>query len=404
MIIVDTNVLSELMRPEPSSLVRGWVQAQRPGELCTTAVTVAEIRYGLERLPAGRRKESLLVVATDIFSALGEYVQPFDSGAAIWYARIVSSRESRGLPIEGFDAQIAAICRSHGAALATRNVKDFAETGIDVIDPWQSLGRLLALESGSCRTSLSVRYAGEHRRYQSQQGDGGQARAQPDRPREEPDHRRSEQEAGVAEGRGGRDPVRPGNQASARHGRGEHVGHAETGQPEADEGDAERRRERGGQHAATRGKAAKRKHASLPEVRKQPASTQPATGLGEREGGETRGREAGAGAQVLPQVQRAPVADRPLAVSGTERDQPEEQHHPPDRSGPGWPHRGLDRVIQSCVFKNRLIRNRVIQDDGMQKERSPADRRDRQTRRRDQGEVRQRGQMRREQPAKAGPE
>lgn len=88
-IVVDTNVVSELMRPSPSPRVRDWVNAQAPGELCTTAVTVAEIRYGLERLP------------------------------------------------DGFDAQIAAICRTHGAALATRNTKDFRETGIDLIDPWQ---------------------------------------------------------------------------------------------------------------------------------------------------------------------------------------------------------------------------------------------------------------------------
>ena len=137
MIVVDTNVVSELMRPSPSPRVRDWVNAQAPGELCTTAVTVAEIRYGLERLPDGRRKDSLLATVTDVFTAFSEFIQPFDADAAVCYATIVARHNRLGLPIDGFDAQIAAICRTHGAALATRNAKDFRETGIDVIDPWR---------------------------------------------------------------------------------------------------------------------------------------------------------------------------------------------------------------------------------------------------------------------------
>ena len=137
MIVVDTNVVSELMRPSPSPQVRDWIIAQAPGELSTTAVTVAEIRYGLERLPDGRRKDSLLAAATEVFAAFSEFIQPFDADAAVWYGTIVAQRDRLGLPIDGFDGQIAAICRTHGAALATRNVKDFEETGIDVIDPWQ---------------------------------------------------------------------------------------------------------------------------------------------------------------------------------------------------------------------------------------------------------------------------
>jgi len=136
-IVVDTNVVSELMRPSPSQQVRAWVSAQAPGELCTTAITIAEIRYGLERLADGRRKQSLLAAATELFAAFSEYIQPFDADAAIWYATITARRDRLGLPIDGFDAQIAAICRTRGAALATRNAKDFRDTGIDVIDPWQ---------------------------------------------------------------------------------------------------------------------------------------------------------------------------------------------------------------------------------------------------------------------------
>jgi len=140
MIVVDTNVVSELMRPTPSPVVRDWVLAQRPSELRTTAVTVAEIRYGLERLPAGQRRDRLLAVAGEVFRAFGDSILPFDAVAAEWYGRVVFRRESLGRPIEGFDAQIAAICRVHGAAVATRNVKDFEETGIAIIDPWGGSG------------------------------------------------------------------------------------------------------------------------------------------------------------------------------------------------------------------------------------------------------------------------
>jgi predicted nucleic acid-binding protein len=136
MIILDTNVVSELMRAEPDARVGQWVGRQRTSELGTTAITVAEIRHGIERLPDGRRKEGLLSAATDLFAAFGELVQPFDVLAAAWFGPVMVRRARLELPVEGFDAQIAAICRAHGAALATRNVKDFLETGIEVIDPW----------------------------------------------------------------------------------------------------------------------------------------------------------------------------------------------------------------------------------------------------------------------------
>ena len=136
MIILDTNVVSELMRPEPDVRVRQWVSERRADELGTTAITVAEIRHGIERLPDGRRKEGLLSAASDLFATFGGLVQPFDGAAADWFGPIMVRRAGLGLPIEGFDALIAAICRARGAALATRNVKDFAETGVDVIDPW----------------------------------------------------------------------------------------------------------------------------------------------------------------------------------------------------------------------------------------------------------------------------
>lgn len=136
MIVVDTNVVSELMRPSPSPVVVGWVR-RNERELYTTSITLAEIGYGIERLADGRRKELLRSTAEETFGDFAERVLPFDAEAAVVYATIVSDRDRAGLPIDGFDAQIASICRVHRAALATRNSKDFRDTGIDVIDPWQ---------------------------------------------------------------------------------------------------------------------------------------------------------------------------------------------------------------------------------------------------------------------------
>jgi len=137
-IVVDTNVASELMRPSPATAVRDWVRARGGHELYTTSITMAEIHYGIERLPDGRRKELLRTTAEDVFAAFEDQVLPFDVTAAGAYASFVSGRDSIGLPIDGFDAQIASICRTHSAALATRNVTDFQGTGITVIDPWQA--------------------------------------------------------------------------------------------------------------------------------------------------------------------------------------------------------------------------------------------------------------------------
>jgi toxin FitB len=136
-IVVDTNAVSELMRPSPSSQVVEWVRGGDESDLYTTAITLAEIRYGIERLPDGRRKDVLRITTDNVFAAFEERVLPFDATAAVQYATIVSDRDRAGQPIDGFDAQIAAICRTRRAALATRNGKDFHGTGIDVIDPWQ---------------------------------------------------------------------------------------------------------------------------------------------------------------------------------------------------------------------------------------------------------------------------
>lgn len=136
MIILDTNVVSELMRPEPASQVAAWVRGRDRRELRMTSITLAEIRYGIARLTDGRRKQVLLDTANDIFRSFSDQVLPVDETAAEHYAIIASARERAGRPIGGFDALIAAVCRARGAALATRNLPDFDGTGIEVIDPW----------------------------------------------------------------------------------------------------------------------------------------------------------------------------------------------------------------------------------------------------------------------------
>lgn len=137
MIVVDTDVVSELMKPSPSAAVAAWVRAQTGSEVYTTSITLAEILYGIARLPDGRRKDLLLTTASEVFASFADQVLPFDAGAAVQYAQVVGGRDRLGLPIDGFDAQIAAICRARGATLATRNLKDFSHTDVTLIDPWQ---------------------------------------------------------------------------------------------------------------------------------------------------------------------------------------------------------------------------------------------------------------------------
>lgn len=136
MIIVDTNVVSELMRPQPAPVVVNWIRSRGRRELYTTSITLAEIRYGIERLPEGRRKRLMQTTAEQVFVSFEEQVLPFDATTAMQYAPAASAREQAGAPIDGFDALIASICRTYQAALATRNLKDFEDTGIDIINPW----------------------------------------------------------------------------------------------------------------------------------------------------------------------------------------------------------------------------------------------------------------------------
>jgi len=138
MIILDTNVLSELMRPAPTPRVVEWVANQATASLFTTSITQAEILHGLMLLPAGRRRRALEAAATSMFAEdLGGRILAFDTEAASPYARIASDRRRSGRPISHFDAQIAAIARVANATIATRNAPDFDGCGVAVVNPWE---------------------------------------------------------------------------------------------------------------------------------------------------------------------------------------------------------------------------------------------------------------------------
>lgn len=140
MILLDTNVLSECMRPAPNARVLAWLDAQAPAHLFISAVTRAEIALGIALLPDGARRQGLRSAAEAMFEQeFAGRCLPFDAGAAEHYARIVAHRTGLGRPISVEDAQIAAIALAGGLALATRNQRDFAAIdGLTLIDPWQS--------------------------------------------------------------------------------------------------------------------------------------------------------------------------------------------------------------------------------------------------------------------------
>jgi hypothetical protein len=140
-IVLDTNVLSELLTPVPSLPVETWLAEQHALSVFTTAITEAEILYGLRLMPEGRRRRDLEAAILPMFQEdFAGRILPFDSDAADAYASIVTRRRNAGRPISQFDAQIAAITASKGATLATRNVSDFLETGIEIINPWDHKG------------------------------------------------------------------------------------------------------------------------------------------------------------------------------------------------------------------------------------------------------------------------
>jgi toxin FitB len=136
-IILDTNVVSEPLRPAPEPAVLAWLDAQVPATLCLTSVTLAELLAGVAALPAGRRRNKLALALTDQVLPLFEgRILAFDVPAAHAFARVQAGATAVGNPISFADAAIAATAAAHGYALATRNVRDFKGTGLELIDPW----------------------------------------------------------------------------------------------------------------------------------------------------------------------------------------------------------------------------------------------------------------------------
>ncbi|HZP86252.1 MAG TPA: type II toxin-antitoxin system VapC family toxin [Burkholderiales bacterium] len=139
MILLDTNVLSELMRSAPNTHVVNWVAGQPAASLYTTSVTQAEILHGVMLLPDGKRRKAFELAVEAMFREdfVGR-ILPFGSDAAPLYAQIAVARRRAGQPISHFDAQIAAIARLSGATVATRNIGGFRGCGVKLVDPWQA--------------------------------------------------------------------------------------------------------------------------------------------------------------------------------------------------------------------------------------------------------------------------
>jgi toxin FitB len=137
-IVLDTNVVSELAKPEADARVVAWADAQSIFDLYTTAISEAEILYGLSIMPTGRRRDALQQAMAAAFSALlSGRVLPFDRMAARWYATLACEYRQRGRPVGRPDLQIAAIARARNAdAIATRNLRDFADCGVPLVNPW----------------------------------------------------------------------------------------------------------------------------------------------------------------------------------------------------------------------------------------------------------------------------
>jgi len=138
MVLLDTNVISEILKPQPAGSVLGWLSTFARSQVFTTSVTQAEILYGVALLPPGQKRNRLLKAVHEVFSeVLGERILAFDTTCAPAYAEIAANRRSLGRPISQLDAQIGAIALTHGLRLATRNTCDFEECGILLVNPWE---------------------------------------------------------------------------------------------------------------------------------------------------------------------------------------------------------------------------------------------------------------------------
>jgi predicted nucleic acid-binding protein len=140
LILLDTNVIAELVKAHPNPLVLAYVSALAPETAFTAAIREADIRYGLARLPHGRRRDDLTArIATFFETGFPDLILRFDRACAAHYGEMRRAREATGKPISIEDAMIAATTRAYGVeAIATRNTKDFTDCGVSLIDPWQA--------------------------------------------------------------------------------------------------------------------------------------------------------------------------------------------------------------------------------------------------------------------------
>ncbi|WP_062521546.1 type II toxin-antitoxin system VapC family toxin [Demequina silvatica] len=136
MIVLDTNVVSEAMRPAPDPAVISWLNAQAADTLYLSSVTLAELLFGIGALPDGARKDRLAAMLDRLLGLFPSRILPFNEDAARRYAHMAVSARAAGRPLPTVDGYLAATAAAHGCAVATRNVKDFADTGLSLIDPW----------------------------------------------------------------------------------------------------------------------------------------------------------------------------------------------------------------------------------------------------------------------------
>ena len=136
MIVLDTNVLSALMRQTPDAKVIAWLDKQSRTSVWTTSVTMLEIRFGLQIMATGQRRSRLLEAFEALLEKMGHRVAPFDDEAAAQAADLMASRQRKGRPVELRDTMIAGIVSARHATLATRNLVHFEDLSVAVVNPW----------------------------------------------------------------------------------------------------------------------------------------------------------------------------------------------------------------------------------------------------------------------------
>ncbi|MFT4241937.1 MAG: type II toxin-antitoxin system VapC family toxin [Acidovorax sp.] len=137
--LLDTCLLSELVRPAPAPAVLGWMSARASGDLFVSALTLAELERGIVRLPPSRRQSELAAWLASVQAGFGQRALPFTRDTAGYWARLCAQAEAAGKPMAAFDSLIAATALEHGLAVATRNVRDFASAPVVLVNPWETV-------------------------------------------------------------------------------------------------------------------------------------------------------------------------------------------------------------------------------------------------------------------------